>query len=495
MQNTGALGENRIFEMIPGILVWVTFLFAGTASFVWPVGAIVFILVFDLYWLFRVTYFNIFLIVSWKRFRWHAKQDWFSRLQEMDYRKIYHIIFLPTYKEDIEVIRATLKSIESTVYPKDRMMIVLAGEEGDSENFKINASAMQAEFGSVFSKFIITEHPSNLSGEIPGKGSNLNWAGERVKEIIDSSGINYEDIIASALDIDTIVPSQFFAYLSFLYLTTPNPTMTSYQPVAMFNNNIWSSPAPIRIAAFGTTFWLMTELARPERLWTFSSHSMPFKMLVDVGFWQKDIVSEDSRIFLQGFLKYNGNYRVTPMYLPVSLDAVSGATYREGLSSLYRQQRRWAWGVEHTPFLFARFCAKNSGIPFWKRVRLLFNQIEGMYTWATAPVLIFFLGWLPLFVADNNQTAFVSNAPFTLRSIMQLATIGVMISALLGSTLLPPRPKNTTRFKWPLMFLQWILVPVTFVLFGAVPAIDAQTRLMFGKYLGFNVTKKIRKGN
>jgi len=34
---------------------------------------------------------------------------------------------------------------------------------------------------------------------------------------------------------------------------------------------------------------------------------------------------------------------------------------------------------------------------------------------------------------------------------------------------------------------------VTLILVGAIPAIDSITHLMFGKYLGFNVSQKKRK--
>jgi hypothetical protein len=332
-----------------------------------------------------------------------------------------------------------------------------------------------------------------MAGEIPGKGSNLSFAANEIAERLAKNfpEIPDEKIIVSAFDIDTIAHPQYFSLLTYLYCTVENPTRTSYQPVTLFSNNIWTASAPVRIGAFGTTFWLFAELARPDRLWTFSSHSMPWKMLKDVGFWQKDIVSEDSRIFMQAFLHYHGDYRVTPVFLPVSMDAVYGKTYPASLKALYIQMRRWAWGIEHLPYLIDGF-RKDPLIPLRKKIKYVFNHVEGMYTWATAPILMFVLGWLPLWIAKGQSNAIVQAAPFTLEQLMQSALVGALVSAVLALTLLPRRPGRVSKRTWIVMIFQWILLPVTFILFGSIPAIDAQTRLMFGRYLGFKVTKKVR---
>jgi hypothetical protein len=325
-----------------------------------------------------------FLIISWWRYRRDSKKEWQHLAEKKQgYEEIRHIVFLPTVKEDVSVIRDTLERIAHSSYPANRIVIVIAGEErAGVEHFTQVTTQLKAEFSERFLGFITTLHPKDLPDEIIGKGSNLNWSGHQVLPQVIAMGLNPDTTIVSSFDVDTIIHEQYFSYLTHLYLTTPHPTRTSYQPIPLYNNNLWESPAAVRVSMFGTTTWLMTELSRPEGMMTFSSHSMSLRMLVDVGFWQKDIVSEDSRIFLQALIRYHGDYKVVPMYIPVSMDTVMTGSYWKALIALYKQLRRWAWGVENFPYMAKAF-AKDRQMPWSIKFSFLWKQVEGMYTWAT----------------------------------------------------------------------------------------------------------------
>jgi len=487
---------HRRLELVPAALVWLTLFGAVILSLLYPTAAVYFIIAFDLYWFLRVLYFVIFVTAAWRKHRGALDVDWEAELKKMpEAARLRHLVFLPTYKEDLEILRATFRSLIVAKADPKTMIVVLAGEErAGREAFLERAEAIRREFGDRFLRLIVTVHPADIVGEIAGKGSNLHYAGPIARAAVDELGIPYEDVIVSTFDVDTIAHPQYFAHLAKTYLETPDRLRASYQPVVLYSNNIWDAPAVIRISAFGTTFWLLSELVRPDRLFTFSSHSMPFQALVDVGYWQNDVVSEDSRIFLQCFMRYDGAYRVVPLYVPVSMDAVMAPTQLGSLVNLYKQQRRWAWGVEHFPYLVVNFLA-NKRIAAAKKREVLWNLMEGMYTWATAPVLIFILGWLPLFVASASGRPEVvfQNAPYTLQWIMTFAMLGVFVSAVLSLPLLPARPAHKRPWHHAVMLFQWMLLPFTFILFGSVPAMEAQTRLMLGKRLGFWVTPKDSK--
>ncbi len=487
----------RLLEMIPGLLIWTTFLFSIIFSFWQPLWVIFFIIAFDLFWLFRILHFIFFVNLSFIKYKQVVKVDWFNKVTQINrWERIYHAIYLPTAGEPLDVLQGTFKSLLASQYPAQKMIVILGGEGRMAADFLPKAEVIQKEFSDKFYKIIITVHPDGLADEMKGKGANAHWMGQESQRVIDELNIPYENIIVSYFDCDTCVHPQYFSYLTHKFLTHSNPLRVSYQPAVLYNNNIWDAPAAMRVTAFATIFWLLTELMRPERMYTFSSHSMSFKALVDVGFWQKDIVTDDSRIFLQCFFRYHGNYAVEPMYIPVSMDTVMDKNYWKGFKNLYKQQRRWAWGVEHFPYMMWNF-KRDKLIPWYKKLKYTWNLVEGMYSWATAPILIFVLGRLPLWVAGRgieSSSVIVQNAPYVLEKLMQVSMAGILVSAIISILLLPARPKNRSKWMYPVMLLQWILLPVTLILFGSLPAVEAQTRLMLGKkyHLGFFVTPKSR---
>lgn len=492
----------RLLEIIPGLTLWLTFVVAIIMSFIKPLWVIYFIILYDLYWLIRITYFVTYLFISWKKYHDTNQTNWLMEVKKIGgYEKFYHLIILPTYKEGLQVFRETLDGLVAADYDSRKFIVVLsrelrAGEEY-TKQFLADAEILQREYGDKFFRFFTLVHPEPLASELPGKGSNATWAAKKIKaEFIDQQNLPYENIIVSNFDCDTHIYPQYFSRLTYLWLTADNPHRHSFQPLALYNNNIWDAPSFARVVANSTTFWLMAEKARPERLFTFSSHSMSFKTLVEVGFWETDVVTEDSRIFLQCFDHFNGEYSTVPMYIPISMDTVMGKNIWGTIKGQYKQMRRWAWSVEHFPWMATHF-SHNKKISWGKKIKYLVNQSEGQYSWATGPVFITLLGRLPLYVAAQQHLSFavVQNAPFILEVLMALAMIGVFVAGFINIFFLPTRPLKYKRSKWLAMILQWFLLPFTMIFFGSLPALDAQTRLMLGgKYrLGFDVTYKHRK--
>lgn len=485
----------RLLEIFPGALAWVTLLGMVAASYFVPIWAAVFIIAFDVYWLVKTIFLSFHLRANFKRMRENLKINWHERLSRLRHEHIWQLIILPMSKESYEVVRDTVSAIKESNWSKERMIVVLSYEERYKESGKRIGMRVKEEFGQIFPNFLVTCHPEGTEGEIPGKGGNESWAAKFVKEnFIDQNKIPYENIIVSSFDIDTRLYAQYFEILTWNFLTAQNPLKSSYQPVPVYNNNIWATPALSRVVATSGTFWQMMQQERPERLTTFSSHSMSFKSLVEMDFWQKNIVSEDSRIFWNAMLFYDGGYRSVPLSYPVSLDANLAPTFWGTVKNVYKQQRRWAWGVENFPYVAFGF-VKNKKIALRKKAYYLFAMVEGFWSWSTNSILIFALGWLPLLLGGRkfNQLVLAYNLPQITRIIMMLAMVGLITSAIISMKLLPPRPKEYSKWRNLSMVLQWILVPIVVIFFGAIPALDAQTRLMLGKYMSFWITPKERK--
>jgi len=433
------------------------------------------------------------------------KTDWLKKIKNVklpnptlpnvkSWEDIFHIVLFTIYKEPYEVIKESLSCLEKNDYPKNKIIVVLAMEERAGEQGKEVAKKIREEFENSFFKFIVTFHPKNLPEEIAGKASNETWAAKKTKELLDELRIPLENIIFSSLDADTCLFPKYLSCLTYHFLTSENPLRKSFQPIPLFINNVWDVPLFSRVFAFSSTFWNTMNQASPEKLVTFSSHSMSFKTLVEVGYKNPSVISDDSHIFWQCFLKYNGDYKVEPLFYPVSMDALLAPGRLKTLNGIYKQQRRWAWGASEIPYLLYGFL-KNKKISLRKKISYATDLIEGHWSWATSSLIIFFLGWLPLVLGGPrfNQTLLSYNLPRTARDIMTIAMTGIVFSAYITLMLLPPKPMEFRKWKYLTITLEWFIVPFTMIIIQPLPAIDAQIRLMLGKYMGFWHTPKFRK--
>jgi len=486
----------RLLEIFPGALAWGTLFLIVVLSWLVPIFVAFFIIAFDLYWLLKTIYLSLHLRAAFKATRQNTRVDWLARLEteKRGWEAYTHAVILPFYKEGWEVLELSLRALTDAHYPKENIVVVLAAEERAGPEAEELARRAEREFGTSFSSFITAVHPANVQGEIPGKGANIRFAAKKVEGELVKKGISVEQVIVSAFDIDTVVWPEYFSRLMYVYCSTERPERKSYQPIPFYINNIWNAPAFARVIAFSATFWHTVQQERPERMTTFSSHSMSLRALKDVDYWQANMVSEDSRIFWQCFLRYDGDYEVVPLYYPVSMDANVADTFWQTMANQYRQQRRWGYGVENVPYFLFGFW-KNKRISSFKKWKLGFFVVEGFHSWATNALIIALLGWLPLYLGGEafNTTQLSYNLPQMTKYIMTFSMLGIVTSAVLSMMILPPKPPEYGKHRYALMVLQWPLMFITMIVFGAFPGLEAQTRLMLGKYMGFWITPKSRK--
>ncbi|MEZ4195163.1 MAG: glycosyltransferase family 2 protein [Candidatus Paceibacterota bacterium] len=491
-------GRRRLFyrclEIMPGLASWGTLIGVVLLSIYTPFVAAYFVIAFALYWVLKTAFLSYHLRYNWKRLRHHMSLDWQSLIARFTYDHIYHVVILPFYKEPTSVVEASLDALAKVNYDHKNIIIVLAAEERAGESATTTLREMKEKFAGKFGFFLTTVHPMDVPGEAIGKGSNASYAAEQVRvKVLDAHGIRYNHTLVSIFDIDTVLYPDYFNCLIWHFMTAKQPLKSSFQPVPIFNNNIWEAPAVSRVVAMSSTFWEMIQQERPERMATFSSHSVSFKALYEVGYWQTNMVSEDSRIFWNLLIANNGNYDVVPLSYPVSMDANAGSSLWQTLVQIYKQHRRWTYGVENLCYVIYHF-TQNKDIPRGKRIKLALQQAEGYWSLVTNPIMLFILGWAPLFLGGQefHKTVLSYNLPIMVRDLLILAMFGLVVSSIISLTLIPPRPEKASRFRYVVMALQWVMIPATMIIFSAIPGLDAQTRLMFGRYMGFWVTPKVR---
>jgi cellulose synthase/poly-beta-1,6-N-acetylglucosamine synthase-like glycosyltransferase len=373
------------------------------------------------------------------------------------------------------------------------LILVVAHEARGGEVPEATAKRLVAEFGEQFYYATTTKH-IDLPNEVVGKGGNVTWAAREIQPYFKKAGIAAKNVLVTTLDADNRPHPDYFAHLTYSYILTNDRKHHSYQPLALYTNNIWDVPAAMRVLAVGNSFFTITQSVRPHLLRNFSSHAQSMDALIETDWWSVRTVVEDGHQFWRSYFAFKGNHQVVPLYSPIYQDAVLSDTYRETLKAQFIQVRRWAYGASDIPYIANLGFVKKSKriVPMKNFLPMFFRLLDTHVSWATVSLLLLLAARIPLLIGpEANKSIVAHQLPIIASYAQTLALGGLIIAIFLSMKLLPPRPAKYKRRRTFFMLIQWVLLPVTSIAYGSFAGLYSQTRLMLGKYLDkFDLTHK-----
>lgn len=489
----------RALEILPAASAFfvISFLFWGAV--VAPLPLALMLMGFDLYWVWRSMNTGIHVIKGYFILRQAAQVDWRERYyaalaqgqKALPWDEIRHVVIIPNYKESVAKLSATLAKLAESEVAQDQIFVVMAMEEADPEAHS-KADILYREFGHRFAGMFATFHPKDIPGEVRGKSSNEAWAARCAKRtLVDEMGYNLDYLTVTSCDADTLFHPRYFSSLTYKFATDPRRYRLFWQAPIFLYNNIWQVPAPLRVPNGLGGLNHMVRLTRKHRLvFPQSCYSLSFRMAVEVGYWDVDVVPEDWHMFLKCFYTLGGEVDVDPIYLPVGNDGVRAHSYLRTFWEHYQQARRHAWGATDIPYAIRHFFA-HPEIPLVTRLRRTWSVYESHVLWSTQWWLITVGRLIPsvlLFVFGVGSMPFWFSSLTT--RILFPCIIPLIVMILMDTFMRPPRPKGLPWWYFPVQFVQWVaMAPITFF-FTALPAMEAQIRLALGKRLEYKVTEK-----
>lgn len=520
----------RFFEMVPAIISYGAFVLLIVLSIVSPLLAAIYLMAVIIVLLVRATGIVYHTITGHRRLVKTQELNWTHRLNELEdpvvsYAKhknghdrsygmashvenlrlmsadptafpkpseMYNVVIVAAYNESYDVIEPTIYSLVKATYDLSKLVVVFAYEERGGKDIEKTAKRLQKKFASKFNDFIIVEHPRDLPNEVVGKGGNITYAAKFIQKWFEEKSIEFKNILMTTLDADNRPHPGYFDYATYEYIVNEDRKHLAFQPIALFLNNIWDVPAPMRVLATGNTFWNIISSMRPHLLRNFASHSQPMEALVEMGFWSTRTVVEDGHQFWRSYFYFNGNYSVHPLYIPIYQDAVLDNTYAKTFKAQFVQLRRWMYGASDVPFVASHIFTKKRTVPFWPSFVWFMRGLDGYVTAASVSIIVAVGGWVPLLINSGAYRDVVAHQlPDTISIFQRVALIGIIVMVFLSFKLLPPRPERYKRTRTIGMVLQWLIMPLTAIGFLSFAALNAQARLAFGKYLvKFDVTNK-----
>lgn len=484
----------RFLEILPGFFSWSLILFPFWGSFFVPVAVAYYIIAFCVYWLYRSLTLAVLSIVAHWKIKASSQFDWLNDLQNEfgdTWKKMHHIIIIPTYKEPVTTLQRTLSALSEQTYPTKNIHIMLSFEEREGEGARTKGKQLQAEYSKVFGNLWTTFHP-DIAGEVKGKSSNTAWGARKAKiALVDKLNFPIENITITSEDADALFHKSYFTALTYSFMKEAKPYNVIWQGAIVFYNNIWRVPSPVRVLAALFSITQMYILMRQDRLINFSTYSTSLKHIHDIGYWDTNVIPEDYRLFFKSYFAKKGDFEVRPIYLPIYADAAESHSFWATMFNQYEQLKRWAWGVSDDAYIIRNYLMADE-IPFWDRTIRVMKTIEDHFLWPVNWFAITISAFLPpLLNPAFNRTILGKTLPQVTSLLLTISLVSMVVIFILDALNRPPRPNRLNPLSYILQPLEFLLLPIIGFFFSALPGIDAHTRLMLGKYIEYKVTEKV----
>ncbi len=515
-------GHYRFFEILPGALSWTLLFMPLILSLINVTLAVFVILGYLLIYFVRSLAYSARAIAGYRTMKYCLRLDWnglaaeieagrlldreitrpkwhYDNLKRLETREhkfkpseLVHAVIIATVNESREVLEPTIQAVIDADYDSKQIILVMAYEGRAGKVAEDRVNELIELYKGDFRHMMAVKHPPNIPGELIGKGGNISFAGRELQKYLEQQALDPAKTLVTTLDADNRPDKRYFAALSYLYCVVPNPLRASYQPLPMFTNNIWDAPTLMRVVATGNNLFYIVGSQRLHLVRNFSAHAQPMQALIDMDFWSVRTIVEDGHHFWRSYFRYDGDYRVYPLSIPIYQDAVLADGYIRTLKAQFYQLRRWTYGASDVAYIADKGFYHKNNAPKADVIAKFLRLLEGHVTWATGTLLIYFAAFIPPLVDPQNLAA--NQLPLIVSRVQRFGIAGLLVSLYVCLVTLPPRPARYKRHRSIFMLTQWIFLPVTSVAYGSLAAFNSQTRLMFKKYLSkFDVTEKAVK--
>ncbi len=482
---------------LPGGITWLALILCSFGLIFAPYPLLTAAAVLAFYSALRFTiavHANILGIAKIKQ----AKQiNWRSYYSAHRYKlaweDVHHLVIVPNYSEPISLLRQTLSNM--ALSPEARQMTVVLAMEERETGAEQKAQQLVAEFNALFARVIYTLHPPNIEGELRCKSANQNW-GARVARrlLVDELGYDPDYIVVTTMDADTLWHENYFSALTAYFATEDDRYRQMWQAPIRYHANVYEINPLMRIVnAYATAF----ELAFLSAGWwlslPMSSYSMSLRLLDASEYWDTDVIADEWHTYIKAFAATKGQVSIQPIFLPFLSQATTGKNFWHACLNRYQQSLRHGWGSKELGFAIAT--AARTDAPPLNNARLIARISHDILLPSAGWIIVTLGAQLPILLHEPiRQQLF--EAPFSSPSYMLLQFAFILFtlcSVVAWWVDVRNRPQRTAPRQWGenvLVLLGFVTLPLMTFVFVALPLFQAQTKLMMGDELMFQVTKK-----